>query len=117
MKIETPNCIYIAGKISGLSEETYQTHFMAAERLLAERFPESKIYNPAQALCELAKKMNYDTLLEVCFQVIDCCDTIAFLTDWTESRGAVLEMEHALKLGLQVIELQEVESGYVFGEV
>lgn len=110
--MDAPKVIYIAGKISGLPEEEYQTHFMAAQRLLAQIYPESIIYNPAASLSKLAKLMDYDTLMQVCLQFVDLADTFAFLPDSSDSRGAMVELDYALKHGKRILEIQTQPSSY-----
>lgn len=106
MEQYAPRLIYIAGKISGLPEEEYQTNFQAAHLALSARYPESQIYNPAASLAELAKLMDHDTLIQVCLQIIDCCDAVAFMENWTDSRGAQIEVDHALRSGKRFISLK-----------
>ena len=112
MEQYAPRLIYIAGKISGLPEEEYQTHFMAAQNLLAQIYPESTIYNPAASLSELSKKMDYDTLMQVCLQIVDLADTFAFLPDFKDSLGAMVELDYALKHGKRILELQTQPKSY-----
>jgi hypothetical protein len=92
------NRIYIAGPMSGLPDFNYPAFHAAAERLRGLGFD---VENPAEnpeprcgtwlgymrmALTQLAK-----------------CDGVALLDGWQDSRGARIERELALKLGLPVI--------------
>lgn len=109
---EAPHIIYIAGKISGLPEEEYQTHFTAAQRVLSEIYPDSIIYNPAASLAKLAKQIDYDALIQVCLQIVDLADAFAFLPDYNESRGAMLELDFALRHGKRILALETLPDSY-----
>lgn len=77
--------VYIAGKITGDPE--YLAKFKQIED-----FWESQGYtvlNPA-VLPEGMRPADY---MRVCFSMMDTADVVAFMPDWTQSRGARLEHE------------------------
>ena len=79
--------IYIAGKITGL--ENYKEVFEAAEIDLKERgfVP----MNPAR----LSGGFEHGEYMHICFSMIDVCDTVYLISNWQESKGAVMEFEYA----------------------
>ena len=39
----------------------------------------------------------YDDYMHVCFSMVDVCNTVYFLSNWKDSKGAKLEHEYAIK--------------------
>jgi len=87
--------IYIAGKITGLSN--YQDKFNRAERMLAALG--HKVMNPSI----LPDTFPWEAYMPICYAMIDACDSIYLLDNWTDSKGANLEHEYALKKGKVII--------------
>lgn len=81
--------VYIAGKITGL--ENYKEKFARAERALRDK--SEVILSPTI----LPSGLSHDEYLQICFTMIDVCDTIYFLDDWEDSEGAKMEHDYALK--------------------
>jgi nucleoside 2-deoxyribosyltransferase len=78
--------VYIAGKITGVAH--YREQFARAERLLAaEGFA---VLNPAV----LPEGMSQADYMRICFAMIDTADTVAFLDNFSDSPGAMLELEY-----------------------
>lgn len=82
--------IYISGKISGLHQENARQNFMFAERELR------KFHNPD----EVVNPFNIRPLMGIrrwiCYMIADVreqstCTHSAFMYNWRESRGAVIE--------------------------
>jgi hypothetical protein len=79
--------LYIAGKITG--DDDYLEKFNRAA--LRMRLDGHIIMSPA---C-LPYGFSWDDYMHVCRAMIDVCDGVLFLADWTESRGAREEHEYA----------------------
>lgn len=89
--------VYIAGKITGDSE--YREKFRKAQRELeAEGFI---VLNPA----ELPEGMQPSDYMRICFAMMDCADIVAFLPDYSQSRGARLEFDWCQYTGKQTVML------------
>lgn len=87
--------IYIAGKITG--DPNYKEKFKVAEERLTQ---EGHVgLNPA-ILPEGLMQENY---IHICKAMIDVCEAVYFLNDWTTSKGAKTEMEYATVTGKELI--------------
>lgn len=115
--------VYISGKIAGLSEEEFRHNFGIAEAMLHANGHEP--VNPLKvAACKSedcngngeprlsdgsylhswACYIRYDLIA-----MLEECDAILMLDNWTDSRGAPFEKEVAEKCGLKVFySLEEV---------
>lgn len=79
--------IYIAGKVNGL--QNYEEIFAKAERNLVSRG--YRVMNPAV----LGKGFDYEVYLPICLLMLQACDAIYMLSNWTDSKGAKVELEYA----------------------
>ena len=79
--------IYIAGKITGLAN--YRENFNRVEEKLTQNG--HAIMNPSK----LTDGFNYEDYMKVCFAMIDVCDMIYLMENWTDSAGAKREKEYA----------------------
>lgn len=87
--------IYIAGKITGLKE--YKKKFLETEkRLTAEG---NAVMNPSV----LPPGFEHEEYMKICLAMIDACDTLFFLRDWRESKGARMEHAYASACGKKII--------------
>ena len=84
--------IYISGAITGTDD--YMERFCAAEeRVKSDSF---EVVNPAKVNAMLPKSTSYEDYMKMSFCMIDMCDSIYMLRDWTESNGARMELEYAI---------------------
>lgn len=91
---------YIAGKITG--DDHYIDKFQrAAIHLRNQGF---LVMSPS---C-LPFGFDYEDYMKICFSMIDVCDTVFFLPDWTESKGAKREYAHCLEHGKTIRYLYRV---------
>jgi len=86
---------YIAGKITNLTN--YREVFKKAEDKLTEEG--HLCMNPAI----LTEGFPYDVYMPICYAMIDACDSIYLLKNWTDSKGAKLEYEYALSKNKQIV--------------
>lgn len=88
---------YIAGQITG--DKCYWNKFQQAqEDLENEGFT---VINPA----ELPEGMAPADYMRICFAMMDTADVVAFLPDYSESRGAQLEWAWCQYVGKQTVYL------------
>ncbi len=78
---------YIAGKITG--NKNYKQEFQAVEEHLKK--DGYVVMNPS-FMPEGFEQSEYH---HVCMAMIDVCDSVFFLPNWTDSKGAHLEMGYA----------------------
>lgn len=88
--------VYVSGKITG--DPDYVKKFADAELTL--RAKGYDVINPCD-LCYLF--LSYEQFMHVDFALIDVCDAIYLLKDWTGSSGARREKEYAAKQGKKVL--------------
>lgn len=90
--------VYIAGKITGLPKEEVQSKFNNITSRLTDMG--YTVVNPAVALDE---ERNWRDAVRADIKKMLECDEVHLLPDWQESRGAQLERDIALRLGMQVV--------------
>lgn len=81
--------VYIAGKITGL--DNYKEHFNKAQHILESQG--HIVMNPSI----LPPGFEHDEYMEICYSMIDVCEMVHFLKNWTDSKGAMMEHEYALQ--------------------
>lgn len=88
--------IYIAGPISGIEDDNRRAFSRAEDFLLqASHTP----INPHK-VCEPTD--DYDTCMRKDLQALATCQGIYLLQGWEQSPGALIELERARDLGLEV---------------
>jgi hypothetical protein len=90
--------VYIAGKITGLPKEEVQSKFNNITSRLTDMG--YTVVNPAVSLEE---ERNWRDAVRSDIKKMLECDEVHLLPDWQESRGAQLERDIALRLGMQVV--------------
>ena len=89
---------YVAGKITGLAKEDVKNKFnMITNQLLSMGYHvehPSAVHNDKHTWPD-AIRGDIKKMLE--------CDEVHMLPDWQESRGAQLERDIALRLGMQIV--------------
>lgn len=101
------NRIYIAGPMTGLPNYNFEA-FDNAEKILKARGLEPM--NPANIgrkwLIENSHRepneSEYQDILRQDKELLNQCSMIYLLRGWEKSRGAKIELRHALNLGLEV---------------
>ena len=78
--------VYIAGKITNLP--AYKEKFAAVEKKLRDMG--AIVMNPAI----LPAGFGYNEYMYICFAMIDVCEAMLFLDNWTESEGAMKEFHY-----------------------
>ncbi len=79
--------VYISGKIS--TKENYQEDFLKAKEKL-ERMGHT-VLSPLM----INASLEYEEYMHIDFSMIDICDAVYFLYDWSDSRGARREKSYA----------------------
>lgn len=105
--------VYISGKITGLSRDTYLAKFKTAEQLLFSMGHTP--VNPA-AVNDRLPVVPYSAYIEMSITMLRQCNAIYMLADWTESQGAAMELKIAQALGLTVMYEEELEVTEAIGE-
>jgi hypothetical protein len=95
--------IYIAGKISGL--KNYKEIFKKAENELTTKG--NLVMNPAV----LGEGFEYKSYMPICLAMLEACDTVFFLENWSDSKGAKVEYEYAKIQGKNIVYQHSCEEG------
>ncbi len=90
--------VYIAGKITGLPKEEVQSKFNNITSRLTDMG-----YNVVNPAATLEEERNWRDSVRSDIKKMLECDEVHLLPDWQESRGAQLERDIALRLGMQVV--------------
>ncbi len=94
--------IYLAGQVSGIPFDVAHRRFaLKQEQLQAQGF---HVLNPT----EMAVRFNWaskqwEEIMRICIQLVCLADEVHLLPCWQKSRGAMLERDTALRLGIPVI--------------
>ena len=89
---------YIAGKITGLPK----THVQDKFKLLNNRLEEMG-YHVVNPLGVNDDSLPWEDAVRTDIKKMLECDEVHLLPDWKDSRGAQLERDIALRLGMQVV--------------
>lgn len=96
---ERPPVVYLAGKVTGLTQQEVYTKFMAKQlELEAQGF---LVLNPCNVI---AHDSPWDRAMRVAIGMLCTADYICLLHDWHLSRGAKVERELALLLNIPSID-------------
>jgi len=90
--------IYIAGKVTGEDQEQCITKFQNAKDLVEIMGYEA--VNPLEVVGDW--KTPWNEAMKKCIKALADCDVILMLDDWNFSKGAKLELQIALALGLDI---------------
>ena len=84
--------IYISGAITGT--DNYMERFAKAEKeLTAQGW---SVVNPAKVNAQLPEDTNYEEYMKMCFCMLDMCEAIFMLKEWSKSFGANREYGYAM---------------------
>ena len=102
--------LYISGKITGLKYSEVEIRFNKAEIMLQKRY---EVVNPTkinpiteseyEKMSEKKKEAFWHKCMKKDLKELKKCQIIYMLPDYETSKGALLELEEARKLGLIVI--------------
>ncbi|MEG1758258.1 MAG: DUF4406 domain-containing protein [Oscillospiraceae bacterium] len=96
--MENIQAVYIAGKITG--DRNYRAKFSEARAELYGR-GFTTVINPAM----LPEGLRPSDYMDICSAMLRSADVVAFLCDWEESPGAVLEHAYAAYVGKELLYL------------
>ena len=92
---------YISGKITGCDLREAQKKFFNAEGEIMDKFPNSGFVNPMGTY--LGPNVSWYRYMEVDLELLEkYANAIYILSDYRESKGAILELERAKELGYKI---------------
>lgn len=92
--------VYIAGPISGMKDDNRQA-FRRAENVINNLY--GRAINPA--CLDLDEGATWEECMRKCLTMLCVCKAIALLPGWEDSRGAKVEYQTAITLGMPVYHL------------
>ena len=87
--------VYIAGKITG--DPNYREKFQKVADELKDKG--HAVMNPAV----LPDGFEHEDYIKICMSMINACDAVYLLEDWTNSRGARFEHIYADMFGKKIL--------------
>lgn len=96
--------VYISGKISGLPWGQVVIKFLRAEIMIRDIGHE-----PINPLRLNPKDVTWEDAMKVDLKALDECDAILMLTDWSHSKGAIIELDYAFKAFLDIWDYQIIK--------
>jgi hypothetical protein len=91
---------YVAGKMSGLPIDNVKEKFnYVANKLIQKGY---HVINPLK-MADHNDQKSWDESVRLEIKKMLECDEVHLLPDWQESRGAMLERDIALRLGMEVV--------------
>lgn len=89
--------IYISGKISGIENKAFEIFERAEEKLKLEGFD---VVNPMKINHQ--HDNSWESYMKEDIKSLCDCDAIYMLNNWSDSKGAKIELDLAMSLGLDV---------------
>lgn len=90
--------IYISGKITGIEKEAEALFQKAEDELIAKGY---EVVNPMKLVHDHDK--SWESYMRVCIKALCDCEAIYVMKNHFNSKGALIEVDLALKLKLDVI--------------
>jgi hypothetical protein len=85
-------------------EQEAEVLFARAKAYLSHQFPGAEIVNPLKLNHDHDKE--WSSYMRVCLAELCTCDTIALIPNWSNSRGACIELDVAAVIGCKIIHLE-----------
>lgn len=96
--MNTTKTVYISGKITGMESDA-EIIFSKAEEFLKKEYKE--VVNPMRLNHDHDKR--WESYMKVCIKALCDCDVIYLLINYSQSKGALMELAVAKDLGLEII--------------
>ena len=98
--------VYISGPMTDLPQFNYPAFDDAAARLRRAGY---QVVNPADIGRGLGDGLEWSQYMRPCLAAVLECDALVLLPGWIDSRGARLEQDVALAIGLQVCTIEALQ--------
>ena len=92
--------VYISGGITGLPDGNRQA-FAQAENDLSKKGDDA--INPHVLCANIPEGSPWESYMKECLVALYLCDAIYMLKGWKQSKGANIEHEKAIQMGLKVM--------------
>ncbi|MDR5887525.1 DUF4406 domain-containing protein [Vreelandella janggokensis] len=105
--------IYISGPMTGLPGLNFGAFHLTAHQLRALGY---EVVNPAEKQSE-TEELSWEEYLRQDLRQMLTCDTIALLPGWQASKGAHLELHVAHRVGMQIVDVEQLHREEIAQEV
>lgn len=96
--------VYVSGRMTGMPELNFPAFHAAAAYLRAQGY---RVINPAELDEGDTEPMSWAGYMRRDIKALMDCDLIAMLPDWERSKGATIEHDLAVDLGMGLIFLTQ----------
>lgn len=97
--------IYISGPMTGLPDYNFPAFNEAARKLRTLGFA---VVNPVELNAHLGTDADWHVYLRNDIRALCDCDVVALLPGWEDSNGAHLELHLAHRMGLKVVQVEDL---------
>lgn len=95
--------VYISGPMTGIKDFNYPAFHAAEQALRAQGF---EVENPANNPDPDPK--TWENFMRMAVKQVCECDAVATLPGWWKSKGAMIEVQLAQTLGLEIFSLEQL---------
>jgi hypothetical protein len=99
--------LYLCGRITG--DDDYRAKFLDAENRLYEAG-----YHPVNPAARIPPDTGWNLAMKKALGLMLQCDGVALLDDWMDSKGANIEVDLAIKIGVPIKPIREWEKAMPF---
>ena len=93
--LENSKIVYVAHPFGGLGSNIDKTSDIM--KLLCDKFDTITFISPIHAYGFMYESVDYDRGINLCFKLLDLCDTLLLCGEWEHSKGCNMEKEYALR--------------------
>lgn len=92
--LENSKIVYVAHPYGGLSSN----YDKASDTMcvLCDKFSDKTFVSPIHAYGFMYESVDYDKGINLCFKLLDLCDTVLLCGEWEQSKGCNMERGYAL---------------------
>lgn len=92
--LENSKIVYVAHPYSGLSSNYEKVSDIM--NVLCSKFSDKTFISPIHAYGFMYESVDYDKGINLCFKLLDLCDTVLLCGEWEHSKGCNMEKDYAL---------------------
>lgn len=98
--------VYLSGPMTGYKDHNFPAFNIEAQRLRNLGY---KVTNPVEVNPDMGS--SWQECLRNDVSALAGCDSLVLMPGWQESEGAMLELQVAFRLGLQIRLCEEIQHG------
>ena len=92
--LENSKIVYVAHPYSGLSSNYEKVSDIM--NVLCSKFSDKTFISPIHAYGFMYESVDYEKGINLCFKLLDLCDTVLLCGEWEHSKGCNMEKDYAL---------------------